>query len=211
MKYKIAIVDDHVLFAQSLKVLINSFEDYEVAFSAKNGQDLISKVGSTQIKPDIVLLDVNMPQMNGQETMEWLKENRPDLKVLVLTMEDEENTIIQMLKHGARGYVLKDIDPQHLELAFDEIVKKGFHYSEKVTNTLLHAISDEGQSKELKEREVEFLQLVCSERTYKQIAQDMFLSPKTIDGYREALFDKLDVRSRVGLVLYAIEHGIYRI
>lgn len=211
-KHNVVIVDDHQLFAGSLEGLVNSYPNYEVAYHTLNGKELIDKLEATNRNPDLILLDINMPIMNGIETMEWLKQNRPDIKVLALSMEDDEDTIIKMLRHGAKGYLLKDIEPLVFKQALDDVMDKGFYYSDKVSNTLLGSL-DGGNSDrvKLKEREIEFLKLACTEKTYKEIAGEMFLSPKTIDGYREALFEKLEVRSRIGLVLYCIKNKIYRV
>ncbi|WP_417443918.1 response regulator [Joostella sp.] len=207
-KYSIAIVDDHLLFAKSLTSLVGSLDNYKVSFHAKNGKEFIEALKNSS-KPDIVLLDINMPIMNGVETMEWLKENYPLQKVIALSMDDREETIIQMLRLGAKGYLLKDIHPDVFESALNDVILKGFYYSDKITNKLLDRI-DKKESKEngikLKDREIQFLKLACTEMTYKEIAAEMCLSPKTIDGYRESLFEKLEVKSRIGIVLYGIKN-----
>ncbi len=210
MKHKVVIVDDHLLFAQSLEGLVNSFEDFEVLYHALNGKELQTKFIQIEKLPDLILLDINMPVMNGMETMEWLHNHHPEVKVLALSMDDNEETIIKMLRKGARGYLLKDIHPEVFHNAMSEVINKGFYYSERVTNSLLHTL-DKKEEINLKERELEFLKLACTEMTYKEIAAKMFLSPKTIDGYRETLFDKLEVRSRIGLVLYAIKNKLFQI
>ncbi|ETN95678.1 two component transcriptional regulator, LuxR family [Zhouia amylolytica] len=210
-KYSIAIVDDHLLFAQSLQTLVSSFDNYEVIFHAANGKDFIEVLNSNGHVPDIVLLDINMPIMDGVETMGWLKENMPELKVIALSMDDTEDTIIKMLRFGAKGYLLKDIHPNIFKQALSDVVEKGFYFSDRITNTLLDTLDKKESEKDqiyLKDREVEFLKYACSEMTYKEIANEMCLSPKTIDGYRESLFEKLQVKSRIGLVLYAIKHEL---
>lgn len=167
--------------------------------------------------PEIILLDINMPEMDGYETAAWLKSHYPEIKILVLSMYDNENSIIRMLKSGARGYILKDAEPAELKNALDAVAKKGFYYSEFVTGRLIHNINSEDDKKTIKNitdlnaRELEFLKLVCSELTYKDIADKMCLSARTIDGYRDALFEKLNAKSRVGLVLYAIKNGIVNV
>lgn len=165
--------------------------------------------------PDIVLLDINMPQMDGYETALWIKQNCPLVKVLALSMYDDENAIIRMLKNGASGYILKDSDPSELRIAIDAVLVKGFYHSEMVTGRLIHSIvkmqDEQPSSEKLNDREVEFLKLACTEMTYKEIADHMHLSPRTIDGYRDALFEKLGLKSRVGLVLYTIKHGIVKV
>lgn len=156
-----------------------------------------------------------MPEMDGYETTLWLKKNHPEIKVLALSMYDNENAIIRMFKAGAKGYILKDCEPSELRMALDALAGKGFYYSEMVTGRLIHSINkldddDDHTSHliQLNDRELEFLKLACSELTYKEIADRMFLSPRTIDGYRDALFEKLHVKTRVGLVMYAIKNGI---
>jgi DNA-binding NarL/FixJ family response regulator len=211
---KVVLVDDHVLLRNGLANLINSFGGYKVLFEANNGKDFTDQL-KPAIAPDIVLLDINMPEMDGYETALWLKKNYPQVKVLALSMYDNENAIIRMFKAGAKGYILKDCDPSELRAALDSINSKGFYYSEMVTRRLIHTINqldeDDNTVKnliQLNDRELEFLKLACSELTYKEIADKMFLSPRTIDGYRDALFEKLNVKTRVGLVMYAIKNGI---
>ena len=207
-KYEIAIVDDHLLFSNSLKKLIDGFADYEVVKQLGNGKELISYLESSESSPDLVLLDVKMPVMDGKETMEWIFNHHPQQKVLVLSMDDDETTIIHMLRKGAKGYILKDIDPIKFKEGLDNVIHRGFYHSERVSAVLLGEIHKESEDIQLNDRELMFLDLVCSDKTYKEIASEMYLSPKTIDGYRANLFKKLNVRSRVGLAMYAIKHGL---
>lgn len=209
--YSVGVVDDHLLFAQSLQGLINSFEGFEVSIMARNGNDLIGKMGQRSNSPNIILLDVNMPVMNGFETLNWLNENHPEIKTIILSMDDEEETIINMLRAGSKGYLLKDIHPDTLLLALNEVVNKGHFYTDNVTTALLKGVSKKEEDELLdnfSQRELEFMEHACSDKTYKQIAGEMCLSPKTIDNYRDNLFKKLEVRSRIGLVLYALKNKI---
>ncbi len=213
---KVALVDDHVLLRNGLASLVQNL-GYEVLFEANNGDDFLSKL-SSKGHPDLVLMDINMPGKDGYETTLWLKENYPDIKVLALSMYDDENAIIRMLKNGAKGYIMKDSEPADLRAALDAVIRKGFYYSEMVTGRLVRSITDmeeEGNNTKkllnLSDRELEFLKLVCTEMTYKEIADKMILSPRTIDGYRDALFEKLDIKTRTGLVIYAIKNGIVQI
>lgn len=210
----VVLVDDHVLLRNGLASLIESFGDYTVLFQADNGKDFSNKLDN-KILPDLVLMDINMPEMDGYETCMWLKHNQPDVKVLALSMYDNENSIIKMFKAGAKGYILKDSDPSTLKAAMNDILTKGFYYSEMVTGKLIRRINDSddtdkrsGNLNKLKENELTFLKLVCSELTYKEIADKMFLSPRTIDGYRDDLFQKLNIKTRVGLVMFAIKYGL---
>jgi DNA-binding NarL/FixJ family response regulator len=213
-KARVAVTDDHVLLRNGLANLIRSFDQYEVVFEADNGKDFLAKLDKDAL-PDIVLMDINMPEMDGYETALWLKRNYPDVKVLALSMYDNENAIIRMLKNGAKGYILKDIDPAEFRVALDALVRKGYYYSELVTGKLIHAVNNLDEPDQpiknlaaLNDREIDFLKYACTEMTYKEIADKMFLSPRTIDGYRDALFEKLNCKTRVGLVMYAIKNGI---
>jgi DNA-binding NarL/FixJ family response regulator len=213
----IAIVDDHVMFRQGLTHLVNLFPNYKVLFDAENGRDFISKLNPAQL-PQIVLMDISMPEMDGYATAQWLRGNYPEMKVLALSMLDSDSAIIKMIKHGARGYILKDANTEELKLAFKEVVDKGYYYNEVVSRKLLQSInlivnenSDTSAFLGLSERETAFLQLVCSEKSYKEIAAELFVSERTIDGYRDTLFKKLNITTRVGLVLYAIKNGLVRI
>ena len=207
---KIIIVDDHHLFSNAVNVLIKGFKNFEVIATLGNGKEMISYFQNGGEVPEIILMDIKMPLMNGIEATEWLRKNKPEIKVLALSMEGDESTVVKMLRAGAKGYLLKDIDPEILEHSLNEVHKNGFYYTENVTNSLLKSkeISDGAEPLHLKERELEFLKLTCTEYTYKEIAERMFLSPKTVENYRESLFEKLNARTRIGLVLYAIKNEI---
>jgi len=212
----IALVDDHILLRNGLAALINSFNGYQVSFEADHGKDFISMI-TNYGSPDIVLLDINMPEMNGFETAEWIKEHLPATKILVLSMMDNETSIISMLKAGAGGYILKDSKPSIFRQALDDIRDKGFFMNELVTHKMLNYVKGEEQNTDaaiiarLSEKELTFLKLACTEKTYKEIASEMNLSPRTVEGYRDDLFAKLGVMSRVGLVLFAIKNGLHKV
>jgi DNA-binding NarL/FixJ family response regulator len=212
----IVLTDDHILLRNGLAQLVQSL-GHIVLFEANNGKDLITKLDATNL-PDLVLLDINMPEMDGYETAQWLKQNHPDVNVLALSMYDNENSIIKMLKCGAKGYILKDSDPAELKAAIDAVMSKGYYYSDLVSGKLIHAInkiddagSDIHTVTNLSERETDFLKYSCTELTYKEIAEKMFVSPRTIDGYRDALFEKLNIKTRVGLAMYAIKNNIVQL
>jgi len=198
------------LFSQALNGLINKFKEFNVINILKDGAEVVDYFSNDNPLPDVVLMDIQMPIMNGIEATNWLKINKPAIKVLALSMECEEETILAMLRAGAKGYLLKDIHPSILKHALNEVHRNGFYYTENVTSTLLqaHQNSSNNPKIDLKDREIAFLKFACSELTYKQIAEKMFLSPKTIDNYREVLFEKLEAKTRIGLVLYAIKEKI---
>ncbi|HYK57548.1 MAG TPA: response regulator transcription factor [Flavisolibacter sp.] len=214
MRITIALADDHVLLRNGLANLLQDL-DFEVVFQADNGKQFIEKL-KTHTPPQVVLMDINMPVMDGYDTTLWLKKNHPDVKVLALSMYNDENAIIRMLKSGAKGYLLKDSSPMELKAAIQSLATKGFYYSELVTGTLIHTINhmDDPESAVIKdvlginERELEMLKLICTELTFKEIAEKMQISPRTVDGYRDILLEKLQCKSRIGLVIFAIKNGI---
>jgi len=212
---KLGIVDDHRLFRKGLITLIElAYPKCEILFEADNGLDLQQKLIKKNL-PEIIIMDVNMPGMDGFASAQWLKENYPDIKVLVVSMVEKEETIVRMLKLGVKGYLSKDVEPQELGEALRSIMNRGFYYTDYLTGKLVMSIQSDGAGKQkvtnmpqMNDREKLFLELACSELTYNEIADKMFLSPKTIDGYRNSLFEKLSVKSRVGLALYAVRHGL---
>ncbi|MFC6860223.1 response regulator transcription factor [Zunongwangia atlantica] len=204
MSKSIIIVDDHVLFGQSLKGLVDSFDGYRIKAVYKNGKELQDNLRKMDLRPDLILLDVRMPVMDGLQTMQWLKQEFPKQKAMALTMEDDEEILLKMLSFGCRGYLLKDIDPDKFKKALDSVTDTGYYIDKEVMEELERK---ERAKEQFTDREIEFLKYVCTEMTYKEIAAEMNLSPKTIDGYRESLFVKLDIKSRVGLAVYAIKNN----
>lgn len=217
MKTKIALADDHVMLRNGLANMLRDF-DYEIIFQANNGKDFIEKL-QNNLMPDIAIMDIHMPVMDGYQTTQWLKQNHPQVKVLALSMYDNENTIIRMIKSGARGYILKDSEPAELQSALQDIMAKGFYHSELVSGKLIKLVNqfsspgtaDVKEFFNLNDKEIEFLKLVCTEMTYKEIADKMCVSPRTVDDYRETLFHKFGLKTRIGLVLFAIKNGIVTI
>lgn len=208
---KIIIVDDHTLVSQALKGLIEDKKEFKVIAQLPNGKELQEYLSNNNELADIILMDIQMPIVNGIDATKWVKRKYPNIKVIALTMEDDEHKILEMLRSGAKGYLLKDIHPSILHLAIEETYTKGFYYTEQVSDTLLHAHEIESKplnTINLKPREEEFLKYAVQDLTYKQIAEKMFLSPKTIDGYREQIYSKLGIKSRIGLVLYAFKEGL---
>lgn len=208
---KLAIVDDHNLFRKGIITLIQSLGmEYEILFEAASGQELQQKINNSHI-PDIILLDVHMPDMDGFQIVQWMSEHFPLIKILVVSMIQKEESIVRMLKLGVKGYLSKDVEPKELKEAIESIINKGFYYTDFITGKLVHSLqvgNDNNAIAIMNDREKEFISLACTELTYNEIASRMFLSPKTIDGYRNALFEKLNVKSRVGLAVFAIKNGL---
>lgn len=215
-KVNVIIADDHELMSRGICTLVNSIPDHEVIYEARNGKELVRylETGGNQL-PDIILLDINMPVMDGFKTMEWMQINHPELPVLALTINDDDASVINMLRLGVKGYLLKETDSEELVLAMKTILNRGFYSSEIASAKLLQAVMQPKGAMAvkvgLKERELEFLKLACTDLTYTQIADRMCLSPKTVDHYRDALFEKFEVKSRVGLVIFAIKNRLVQI
>ncbi|MDT0556549.1 response regulator transcription factor [Patiriisocius hiemis] len=210
MKHTVVVVDDHNLLSQAIGNLVEGFDDFTLLYTCKNGEELLTKFKNPKNIPQIVLMDVNMPILNGIETTEIIKEKFPDVKVLALSIEEEESTILKMLRVGARGYLMKDVKQSELNKALIEVKENGYYHTNTVAKLLINSLSEKENKKlELKERELEFIKYACSEMTYKEIADKMCLSPRTIEGYRDTLFEKLNLRNRTGLVIYAIKNKIF--
>jgi two-component system, NarL family, invasion response regulator UvrY len=210
---KLALVDDHKLFRKGLISLIEMVsKEYVILFEADNGLDLQLKIDSAN-PPDIILMDVSMPGMDGFASVQWLQQHYPQIRVLVVSMIEREETIVKMIKLGVKGYLCKDVEPKELREALYAVYNKGFYYTDFITGKLVHSLQNGNTEKQkeletnpINNQEKQFLELACSELTYAEIADKMCLSPKTIDGYRNSLFEKLKVKSRVGLVLFAIKN-----
>lgn len=220
---KLAIVDDHNLFRKGLIKLINLGDinnKYSVLFEADNGHDMKDKLDK-RLLPDIILMDIDMPDMDGYEAVDWLHKYFPDISVLVVSMFGSEESIVRMVRLGVKGYLSKDIEVSDMHAALEAIASKGYYYTDYVSGVMAqHLQNKDGGVQEKKgaqelwskmsENEREFLKLACTEFTYQQIADKMKLSPKTIDGYREALFHRFAVKSRVMLALFAYRNGLVK-
>lgn len=210
MKKTIVIVDDHLLIAKALEGIIGNFSDFKVIYVAENGKDLIEKFENGEKIPDIILLDISMPLMDGFETAFWLKANHPNIKVMALSMQGDDNSVIKMIKNGAKGYLLKNTHPQDLEIALSKLNSDGFFYPDWASKIIFSNInSEKGQEKAIKisEREKEFLTYTVTELSYKEIAEKMCCSPRTVESYRDQLCEKLDLKTRVGLAVFALKNG----
>jgi DNA-binding NarL/FixJ family response regulator len=210
---RIGIADDHQLFVKSLSLMLATFKNYSVVVEALNGKDLQDKLKQLKELPDIMLVDVNMPVMDGVATVKWLNETHPEIKLVALSMNDNDHIIIAMIRAGCCAYLLKDTHPDELEKALNEINLKGY-YNGDASNINYRRLLKAEQEKEalnLTDKEKTFLQLTCSDKTYKEIAAEMGLSERTIDSYREQLFQKLKVQSRVGLCLEALRRNIVKL
>lgn len=213
-KIRIGIVDDHQLFSRSLSLLLKSFTNFEVVLEASNGVDLQQKIKAAKnLDLDILLVDVSMPQMDGLQTTSWLKENYPSVRLIALSMNDKESVIIDMLKNGCCAYLFKDTHPDELERALKEVYTKGFYNSDASILGYRNMMQTEEKTEDivLSNLEIEFLGLASSDLTYKEIAKVMNVTERTIDGYREMLFQKFRVQSRTGMVLEGLRRGLVKL
>nr|MBC7613287.1 response regulator transcription factor [Pseudopedobacter sp.] len=210
-KMKIALADDHQLFRSGLRAMLKELDDFEIIYEADNGQELLDKI-SGKLKPDIILLDIKMPQINGFEAVVFIKEHYPSIKIIVLSMFSDEASVMKMVKEGVEGYLLKDANKQEFVDALRTVSANEVYYSTAINKVIQKSfINKKPITIKLSENETKFLALLCQQMSNKEIAEKMNLSVRTIDGYRDHLFEKLNVKSRIGLVLYAIKNKIVSI
>ena len=210
MKKTIVIVDDHILIAQALKGIIENFENFEVLYECENGKDLQEKFKLKKPIPDVVLLDVSMPIMDGFETAKWLKETHPEVLIMTLSMQNDDQSVIKMIKSGSNGYLLKNSHPIELEKALNRLLNDGYYYPDWASRIVFASLGEKNATTEtirLTEREREFLKYTITEMSYKEIAEKMFCSPRTVESYRDSLFEKLELKTRVGLAVFALKNG----
>ncbi|MBL7699764.1 MAG: response regulator transcription factor [Chitinophagaceae bacterium] len=209
---RIALADDHTLLRTALATVINKTGNFSVELEAGDGSELIEKIQNGNI-PDVVLLDLNMPVFDGYETAKWLQQNFPAIHILMLTMYDTEPTMIRLLQAGVKGFLRKDTDINELRFAINSVVRSGYYYTNNTTGRLINLFRRSQEHSALvkamlSEMEIKFLRWACTDLTYKEIAKEMQLNVRAVDNLRDNLFGKLDVKNRVGLVMYSIKHGI---
>lgn len=213
-KISIVIVDDHTLFRSGVANLLSEFDEIDVLFQASSGKDLQQKLSADNL-PNIILMDITMPLMDGYEATKWVTAQYPGISVLALSMFDDEKSIINMLRAGACGYLLKESNASDLLEAIKITKEKGLFINENVSGRMLMSIRNDSKvtkgDLKLSDREMEFLQYCSTELTYKEIADKMNVSPRTVDNYRESLFSKLNIKSRTGLVVYGIKNSLISI
>lgn len=211
--HKVILVDDHLLIRDALAEIVNDDDDLCVIGKAANGKELLHLLENGS-KPHLVILDLNMPVMDGYEAAEYLQTNFPEIQILVLTMFNTEIPLFRLLQKGVKGFIGKDVEPHEFKLAIRTVINNGYYYSNDATGKLGHLFlksSEENNSFDkglLSVKEIEFLKLIGSDDTYKEIACKMGVLPRTVDHLRDNLFYKLGAKSRVGLVVYAVQNGI---
>lgn len=209
---KVALVDDHILIRNSLSKLVASYPNCGVLFEADNGRHCIEFLDK-HLLPDVLLLDISMPVMDGFETAVYVSQHFPLVRILTLTMLTDERSIVKMFRNGARGYLSKNVSPQELHIAITTMAEKNMYMPEDISSKLVsglqHDLSEVVPVSALSDKEKEFLALIPTDFTYVEIAKKMSVSPRTVDDYRERLFKKLQVNSRMGLAIYAIRNDLF--
>jgi DNA-binding NarL/FixJ family response regulator len=208
----VGLVEDQLLFRKALIPLINQFENCRVMLEAGNGLELQEELKKGSL-PDIVLLDIQMPGMNGYDTLAWLQKNYPSINVIIVTFIDSDFAMMRLLRDGAKAFLKKNMHPDELKKAIYSVKEKGYYYSDHTARRIFNALHDEGDTNEfrkyaLAKKEIQFLQFARTDLTYKEIAREMKLSIRAIDKMRDHLFFKLDVKNRVSLVVKSLHEGI---
>jgi len=209
MKKTIVIVDDHILIANALQSIIANFESFEVLYNCQNGEELQQQMLKENNVPDIILLDISMPIMNGFETAKWLAAKYPNILIMALSMHDDDDSVIKMIRNGAKSYMLKNSNPIELYNALTNLVTNGYYYPDWASSIVFSKLNnnpDEITEVVLSDREIEFLKYVITEMSYKEIGDRMNCSPRTVENYRNSLFEKLNLKTRVGLAVYAMKN-----
>jgi DNA-binding NarL/FixJ family response regulator len=212
----IVLIDDHVIVRNGLKELIEKLGPYSVSAQFDSGNAFLDALPGLQ-KPDLLIVDLNMPGMSGSDLVEKLKSSENEQTILILTLDSDEQTIIRLFRNGVRGFLKKNCSAEVLKNALDSILTSGYYHNEFLALSLTteagatqHSEKDKILA-QLTEREREFLKWVCHEKeyTYDQIADQMQVSSRTVDGYREAIFDKFAIKSKTGLVLFVLKHQLF--
>lgn len=218
MPVKVAIADDHVLFRKGLITILELDDNIEIVLDADNGKDLIEKLESNL--PEVILMDLKMPVMDGMEATKIIKEKHPDIKVLILSMYDEEKFIIHCLELGANGYLLKNTDPDEVINAIDIVMKKDLYFNDHISTVMLKGLNQKNRIKgkprfdsnlQLTNREKEILELICKELTTPEIAEKLFISNRTVEGHRKNLLEKTGAKNTAGLVVFALKNELVEI
>ena len=212
-KINIAIADDYKIFREGVKKCIAGDKAMQVILEADNGEDLLNGFGDPL--PDVIIMDLKMPIMDGMEATQIIRKKYPSIKVLVVTMYDDDKFIIHLMEIGANGYLLKNAEPDEIRKAIYSVHENGYYFNDLVNKALLKKLVTKSNFKpsfkqdvDLTEREMEVLKLICEEKTAAEIAKEIFLSPRSVEGIRQRLIDKIGVRNTAGLVMFAVKNQL---
>lgn len=212
-KTSIALIDDHALFRVGLKSLLHDIEGFEVIGEFGDGEDFIQESSPEQY--DIALMDLDMPKLNGMQTIEAMHQGKYTTKVIVLSSHKEEKFIVHLMELGAAGYLMKDAEPSELKDALISVRDMGYYFNDLVSQTMLKGLISKNRvnpsfskTDELSEREMDVLNLICEEFTTAEIAEKLFISPRTVDGHRNHIMEKTGARNTAGIVAFAFKNGL---
>ena len=212
-KIKVAIADDYRIFREGLKVSLSQDDKMDMIFEVDNGEDLLKNIETN--KPDVVIMDLKMPIMDGMEATQQLRKKYQDIKVVVVSMYDDDKFIIHLMEIGANGYLFKNAEPDEIRKAIHAVYENGYYFNDIVNKALLKKLVLKGnikpsfnQNVELTERELQVLKLICEEKTAVEIGKEIFLSPRSVEGIRQRLIEKIGVRNTAGLVMFAAKNGM---
>jgi DNA-binding NarL/FixJ family response regulator len=212
-KIKIAIADDYKIYRDGLKVGLSADDNMDIIGEADNGEDLMKALET--LSPDVIIMDLKMPIMDGMEATKLVRKKYPAIKVLVVTMYDDDKFIIHLMENGANGYLLKNAEPDEIRRSIYAVHENGYYFNDLVNKALLKKLvlknnfkPSFNQNIDLTEREQEVLKLICSEKTAAEIGKEIFLSPRSVEGIRQRLIEKIGVRNTAGLVMFAVKNGI---
>jgi DNA-binding NarL/FixJ family response regulator len=212
-KIKIAIADDYKIFREGLKVSLSQDDNLHFLLEAENGEDLLKEIESRQ--PDVIIMDLKMPIMDGMEATQLVRKKYPEIKVLVVSMYEDDKFIIHLMEIGANGYLLKNAEPDEIRKAIYAVHENGYYFNDLVNKALLKKLVLKNNIKpsfnenvDLTEREMEVLKLICKEKTAVEIGKEIFLSPRSVEGIRQRLIEKIGVRNTAGVVMFAVKNGL---
>ena len=215
-KINVIITDDHKLFRKGIIALLEDFDFIGETWEASNGAELIDLLAKIKTLPDVILLDLRMPVMDGVEAHKQIRKLYPEIKVIILTMEDDEQYILHLISEGVNGYLLKNADPDEMEKAILKVVENGYYFSENISTLVVKGmvkkdITEAVPNLDFNERELQILELICNEFTAAEIAEKLNLSARTVEGYRQKLIDKAGVKNVAGLVIFAVKNNLFPI
>ena len=211
---RIAVVDDHSLFRKGMISILQLVSDFEVVMEATNGLEFLHKLQNTPV--DVVLMDLQMPQLDGTKATEIIREKFPHVKVIILSMHDEDKYILHLMEIGANGYLLKDNDPEEVEKAIRKVIETDIYFSDFVSKVMLRKMTRKNQQEnkifnyktDISDREKEVLVHTCEGLTTTEIGEILSLSPRTVEGHRLRMIEKLGVKNTAGLVAFAIKNNL---
>lgn len=204
---RIAIADDHVMFREGLSNMIENSKDFEIVLQADNGKELLEKLERSHNLPDICILDINMPRKNGWHTLQEIKNKWRSVRIIIITSLRSISVAKNVIKNGGNGYLCKNSSMRELTLALYKIHNEGVYLPDNLYNQIFTSIIGHREP-DISAKEIQFLEYCCDEYSYKEIAAKMCVSPRTVEGYRDSLFEKLNIHSRTGLAMYALRNGI---